>query len=203
MRLALGYVAVIIAGALFYADWKLGWDVTKPYTLPACVAYFVLNGALTYWVWAVEAGIVFVGTREGGQKVRFRSDDSSGARTKELTHVSQLTLKSSVKKHDPTYRLKVRYEAPSGKKWEDKEITGKFTEWFNTYGYLQKKEFQSWLSKNIEVVGLADPETVKGGEKKYEEVLNNTITVASGAETPSSAGQASPAKRGRPPKKKA
>lgn len=70
VRLALGYTAVIIAGILFYADWKLGWDVTKPYTLPACVAYFVLNGALTYWTWAVEAGTVFVGAREGGQKVR-------------------------------------------------------------------------------------------------------------------------------------
>jgi hypothetical protein len=69
IRLGLGYAAVIISGALFYADWKLGWDKTKPYTLPACVAYFVLNGALTYWTWGVEAGTVFVGVREGGQKV--------------------------------------------------------------------------------------------------------------------------------------
>lgn len=60
----------MIAGILFYADYKLGWDATKAYTGPACVAYFVLNGLLTYWIWAVEAGTVFVGTREGGQKVR-------------------------------------------------------------------------------------------------------------------------------------
>ena len=69
VRLALGYLAVTIAGLLFYVDWKQGWDVTKPYTLLACVAYFILNTALTYWVWAVEAGTVFVGSREGGQKV--------------------------------------------------------------------------------------------------------------------------------------
>lgn len=69
VRLALGYVAVTIAGLLFWADWKLGWEGTKVYTLPACVAYFVLNSALTYWIWAVESGKVFVGTREGGQKV--------------------------------------------------------------------------------------------------------------------------------------
>lgn len=67
----MGYTAVTIAGILFYADYKLGWDATKAYTAPACVAYFILNGFLTYWIWAVEAGTVFVGVREGGQKVCF------------------------------------------------------------------------------------------------------------------------------------
>jgi hypothetical protein len=69
VRLTLGYTAVTIAGALFYFDWVHGWDVTKPYTLPACVVYFILNTALTYWIWAVEKGTVFVGVRQGGQKV--------------------------------------------------------------------------------------------------------------------------------------
>jgi hypothetical protein len=64
---------VIIAAVLFYADWKLGWDVTKPYTAPACVAYFALNGLLTYWIFAVESNEVFTGVREGGQRVRFMS----------------------------------------------------------------------------------------------------------------------------------
>ncbi|KIW20877.1 hypothetical protein PV08_01456 [Exophiala spinifera] len=137
VRLILGYTAVIIAGVLFYADYKLGWDATKAYTGPACVAYFVLNSLLTYWIWAVEAGTVFVGTREGGQK---------------------LTLKSSSQKYSPSYKLKVSYEAPSGKKWENKEIEGSFTQWFNTHGYLQKKEFQSWLAENIEVLGVAKKE---------------------------------------------
>jgi len=65
VRLALGYVAVAIAGALFYADWKLGWDATKPYTLFAVVVYFALNSAFTYWIWFVEKGAVFVGKRDG------------------------------------------------------------------------------------------------------------------------------------------
>lgn len=65
IRLAVGYVAVIIGGALFYADWKLGWDATKPYTLPAVVVYFILNGIFTYWLWYVERGAVFVGSRDG------------------------------------------------------------------------------------------------------------------------------------------
>lgn len=70
----------------------------------------------------------------------------------------QLTLKSSTQKYTPSYKLKVSYEAPSGKKWEDKEIEGSFTQWFNTHGYLQKKELQSWLAENIEVLGVAQKE---------------------------------------------
>lgn len=109
-------------------------------------------------------------------------------------------MKSSVKKHDPTYRLHIRYEAPSGKKWEDKQITGKFTEWFNTYGYLDKKAFQSWLANNIEVVEHAAKEASKS-EEKHKADAEDTITVASGSESQSATGQATPAKRGRPKKK--
>ena len=69
VRLAVGYSAVIIAAATFYFDWKLGWDATKQYTAAACVLYFLLNGFLTLWIWRNEAGKVFVGIREGQQKV--------------------------------------------------------------------------------------------------------------------------------------
>lgn len=68
VRLALGYVAVIIAGATFAADYKLGWEATKYWTAVAVAAYAILNGALTYWIWAVEQGLVFEGTH-GGTKV--------------------------------------------------------------------------------------------------------------------------------------
>jgi hypothetical protein len=71
----------------------------------------------------------------------------------------QLTLQSSVQKHSPVYKLKVLFEAPSGQKWEDKEIEGKFTEWFNEDGYLQHSELKKWLARNIDVVGRADPQS--------------------------------------------
>lgn len=69
VRLVLGYSAVLIAALLFIADYRLGWSATKAWTLPACVAYFVLNTALTGWIWVAEKGKVFVGRREGGQTV--------------------------------------------------------------------------------------------------------------------------------------
>lgn len=70
IRLALGYAAVLIGGVTFLADYKLGWERTKDATAVACVVYFILNGCLTYWIWMIEAGKVFVGHRQGGQKVQ-------------------------------------------------------------------------------------------------------------------------------------
>jgi hypothetical protein len=65
IKLVLGYTAVIIAAVLFVADWKLGWDQTKPYTFPAVVVYFLLNGAFTYWIYFVEKGNIFIGEYKG------------------------------------------------------------------------------------------------------------------------------------------
>lgn len=72
VRLVLGWSAVVIAGVLFYFDWKFGWEQTKVWTLPAVIAYFILNGAFTYWIWFVEKGVIFVGERKG-KKVRTSS----------------------------------------------------------------------------------------------------------------------------------
>ncbi len=65
--MALGYTAVVIAAVTFYFDYRLGWDKTKGWTLWAVVAYFILNSGLTYWIWAVEKGKVFVGEKNGAQ----------------------------------------------------------------------------------------------------------------------------------------
>ncbi len=61
VRLLLGYTAVLTAAITFYFDYKLGWDQTKDWTLWAVVVYFLLNGALTLWIWKAEKGNVFVG----------------------------------------------------------------------------------------------------------------------------------------------
>ena len=55
-------------------------------------------------------------------------------------------------------------------------------EWFNVHGYLQKKAFRSWLARNIEVIGLADPASKSaGGEKKDDGIVEgDTVTIATG-----------------------
>lgn len=67
IRLVLGYAAVAIAGALFYFDWKFGWEASKPYTVPAVAAYLVLNSAFSYWLWFVEKGVVYEGEGKTGK----------------------------------------------------------------------------------------------------------------------------------------
>lgn len=65
VRLALGYIAVTVAAATFYYDYEHGWDKSKGLTLWAVIAYFLLNSALTAWIWGVEKGTVFQGSRDG------------------------------------------------------------------------------------------------------------------------------------------
>lgn len=70
IRFLLGYSAVAIAGFTFYADRKLNWEATtSPWIIAAVVSYFILNSALTLWIWAVEAGEVFSGKRKTGETV--------------------------------------------------------------------------------------------------------------------------------------
>lgn len=65
VKLALGYSAVIISAITFVADYKLGWEATKHWTAVAVVAYFLLNGAFTWWMFTVERGLVFEGGKNG------------------------------------------------------------------------------------------------------------------------------------------
>lgn len=69
VRLALGYVSVVIAAAIFVADYKLGWEATKRWTAVAVAAYAVLNMAFTYWMWRVEHGVVCEGRMGNGKWV--------------------------------------------------------------------------------------------------------------------------------------
>lgn len=137
MRLTLGYAAVVIGGATFYFDWTLGWDATKHWTLWAVVAYFILNGAFTYWIWAVEKGVVFAGSKDG----------------------RKIELASRIEKHKPTYFLTARYTTKGGK-WEQKKIEASFTRWFSSDGYFVVKPFQQWLASELSLIGEADPSNV-------------------------------------------
>jgi hypothetical protein len=69
VRLGLGYGAFAIAVACFLWDYKFGFDNTKYITAGAVVVYAVLNSALTLWIWAVEKGVVYVGTSPNGETV--------------------------------------------------------------------------------------------------------------------------------------
>jgi hypothetical protein len=150
VRLALGFSAVAIAGALFGVDWKLGWEVTKPWTLPAVLAYMVLNGAFTYWLYRVEGDKIYVGERKGS-KVCF-----SPALMRPHIDIEQLEISTTTDKVNPTYTVKVRY-TKAASKWTEAELTSSFAKWFSEDGYFVARPFQHFLASSIPVVGDADP----------------------------------------------
>ncbi|KAK4507751.1 hypothetical protein PRZ48_001486 [Zasmidium cellare] len=142
VRLALGYVAVIIAGATFAADYKLGWEATKYWTAVAVAAYAVLNTGLTYWMYMVEKGLVFEGDRNG----------------------NKVSIASKTKKHDPTYYLTVTVTKP-GSTPSTWQIRSPFTTWFTADGFFVAKPFQQWLATSIEVVGDSDAKNANRDER--------------------------------------
>ncbi|OKL58681.1 hypothetical protein UA08_06107 [Talaromyces atroroseus] len=142
IRFVVGYSAVLIAGVTFYLDRQLGWEATEALWVKVAVAaYFVLNTFLTYWIWAVEAGEVFKGSRKTGETI---------------------TIQSYTKKNNPVYKLKVRYTASDTKKvLQEKEIQASFTHWFSENGTFHPEPFRAWLAREIDILAAAEKETLK------------------------------------------
>lgn len=142
---------------------------------------------------------MFVGYREGGQKVRAAKVTSHNYSKK--ANYNKLTLSSSVQKHKGIYKLKVLYQAPSDKVWKDEEIDAPFHKWFSDDGYLQKAHLHHWLASSIEMIGIADPEAKSGVREK---TVENEVTVDDGVDVDQGAGmETSPRKSGRKGKRKA
>lgn len=155
MRLGLGYSAVIIAAATFALDYKLGWDKTKELTLWAVVAYFLLNSALTYWIWAVEKGKIFTGVRAGALVC---TKVSSYFHHRDLIWRGQISISSQVKKNTPVYNLTIRTSSsPLSSSWQIIKISSPFTRWFDEEGYFVAQPFQQWLASEVPIIGQADP----------------------------------------------
>ncbi|KAL8644666.1 MAG: hypothetical protein Q9226_007649, partial [Calogaya cf. arnoldii] len=176
VRLALGYSAVLIAGVTFYADYKLGWDATKYWTFWSVIAYFILNGALTYWIWGVEKGKIFTGE----------------------INDTLVSIASSVTKHKPIYNLQVRY-GKSGKEEQTLKISAPFTRWFDSDGYFVATPFQQWLATEIPAIGEADPKKVIRGSGTDEEKTAGTQQIKGNADMIKTSGNGGA--RSRNPKK--
>ncbi|KAL2070638.1 hypothetical protein VTL71DRAFT_13664 [Oculimacula yallundae] len=154
-RLALGYSAFAICAATFYWDYKLGFESTKNYTAVAVAIYTLLNGILTFWIWGVEKGTVYIGTNKNGDKIQ---------------------IASKTQKHVPVYDLTITVWEKAGSR-EGKVVRVKkpFTQWFDKKGHFVALPFQQMIASATEVVGRLDPAKVVKKEKKV-------VTVEEGEE---------------------
>ena len=145
-----------LSAVTFYLDYLYGFAATRTFTLYAVIAYFALNGALTYWIWGVEAGCVFQGEcvglqtgkgeREGKVKVRMSSHAPAEG------------------KYLPLYCLTVETEE-AGKKVV-KEVKGEYRRWFDDEGRFVTAGFREWLREEVDVVGRVDRGSGVGEAKK-------------------------------------
>ncbi|PGH26808.1 hypothetical protein AJ80_01574 [Polytolypa hystricis UAMH7299] len=138
VRLALGYSAVAISGVSFYIDRKHGWQATQAWIVWAVAVYFALNLALTAWIWGVEAGQVFEGSR-GGETLQIRS--------------------STKKKYSPIYTLTINHTSPTGEIRQNSTVSAPFTQWFSAGGTFHREPFREWLASEIKALN-------SGGEEK-------------------------------------
>lgn len=176
IRLLLGFAAVSIAAATFYLDYTLGWDKTKAGTFWAVILYFILNGALTLWIWGVEKGRVYVGDLQG----------------------VKLQIQSRVEKHNPTYFVSARYCKLNNKpdqKWHTIDIQSPFSRWFDEQGHLVALHLQQWLATEIPVIGGADPKNVipqaASGDEKMRQGDPNVLQQTAFEGTPVEAAEGS------------
>ncbi|KAI9662125.1 MAG: Alpha subunit of the F1 sector of mitochondrial F1F0 ATP synthase [Alyxoria varia] len=162
IRLGLGYGAVAIALYIFYLDYvqKKEFVDTKGVTLIAVIAYFILNGFLTAWIWLGERGIIFEGTRAETSGGRGKSSSSKPITTLQF-HSHQ-----PHQKYSPTYRLSATWNVTGANGYSDpsksgsKEISAPFTNFFASDGYFVAEEFEAWLKREIPV--LEKPPGVTG-----------------------------------------
>ncbi|KAI2616543.1 SPC25-domain-containing protein [Hypoxylon sp. NC1633] len=183
-RLALGYAAFGIAAACFWWDYKLGYQPTKYYTAAAVVLYALLNGALSYWISAVEKGTVYQGTAPDGSKI---------------------SIATSTKKNVPIYNVKITVTPPKGKgkgeaqaKPQTIELARSFTEWFDVQGHFIARPFQTLFVAAVPLIAAADPKRAQavGATPDYMQAdpsvldaiaaSDSTATGATGAEAASS-----------------
>ncbi|KAI9809004.1 MAG: hypothetical protein M1825_002293 [Sarcosagium campestre] len=134
VRLIIGYTSVAVGAGAFYFDYTRSWEETKGATLWAVLLYFVLNGALSYWLFMVEKGVVYVGELNG----------------------SKLVIRTRVEKYDPTYFVTVESSSNAGGSPQVSHLRTPFSRWFDSDGRFVALPFQQWLASNIPLIGSAD-----------------------------------------------
>ncbi|KAI6246641.1 Signal peptidase complex subunit 2 [Erysiphe necator] len=160
IRLAIGYIAILISAVTFFWDYKFGFESTKVYTAIAVLIYTIFNGILTYWMSFVEKDIIYVGTNSQGDKIQ---------------------ISSKIDKHVPVYNLTVTTYLKSQPKRPNTQILKKpFNEWFNKAGYFVPLPFQQMLASNVPLIGAADPARVLSSTRKKDSGSKSTEELKNG-----------------------
>ncbi|KAG8783235.1 hypothetical protein FRC12_019948 [Ceratobasidium sp. 428] len=147
IRLALGYVGVIVAAATGLYSWKREFEETKPVVWLGVILYMLLTGVQTLYSYFVEGDTVFVGKRKTVNKRIETERLTIGAKT-----VASEKSKFAI---GPGYSLKAAYvhTANNGKSLirKSKQSTeATFTTWFDEEGRMDEVAFGEWVGAFVE-----------------------------------------------------
>ncbi|KAI0355888.1 hypothetical protein OH77DRAFT_1424147 [Trametes cingulata] len=140
VRLALGWLSVLVAGATGLYGWRVPFEQSKPGVWAGVIVYVVLTVVQTLYAYFVEGDIVFVGKRKTFDKRIV---------TERITITSRTV--PSTPQSAPKYALGLAYvRSASG----GKTLLGKgraheeraYTEFFDARGVMDQERFERWLA---------------------------------------------------------
>lgn len=107
--------------------------------------YTIVNGLLSFWIWAVEKDTVYVGTNKAGERIE---------------------IQSATKKNVPIYNLTIIVTGAGKGASKEIKLSRPFREWFDKEGAFIPLPFQQMFASNVDVIGTADPKRVVAEKKK-------------------------------------
>ncbi|EIW54954.1 uncharacterized protein TRAVEDRAFT_172586 [Trametes versicolor FP-101664 SS1] len=139
VRLALGWLSVLVAGATGLYGWRVPFEQGKPVVWAGVIAYVILTVIQTLYAYFVEGDIVFVGKRKTFDKRIV---------TERITITSKTT--PSTPQTPPGYALSLAYvrSAAGGKTLLGKgraQEERHYTEFFDTAGVMDQERFERWV----------------------------------------------------------
>lgn len=134
VRLAIGYSSILVAAVTAYIDYTKGFFQGKTFISIGVAFYVILNLAYTYWIWAIEKGVEFYGTKSNGSTIAIS--------TKKGTEES---------KYDPIYNISIKFSTKGQDEKSATVVTKKigFNEFFATNGFIVYDKLESWVKDAV------------------------------------------------------
>ncbi|KAJ2993701.1 hypothetical protein NUW54_g7675 [Trametes sanguinea] len=164
VRLALGWLSVLVAGATGLYGWKVPFEQSKPAVWAGVIAYVILTIAQTLYSYFIEGDIVFVGKRKTFDKrvsifvhhLRLSTPPDSITPLSSIKQIvtERITITSrptpSTPQTPPGYALGLTYvrSAAGGKTLLGKgraQEERPFTAFFDERGVLDQDAFERWV----------------------------------------------------------
>ncbi|KAI0763508.1 microsomal signal peptidase 25 kDa subunit-domain-containing protein [Trametes elegans] len=143
VRLALGWLSVLVAGATGLYGWRVPFEQSKPGVWAGVIVYIILTVAQTLYAYFVEGDIVFVGKRKTFDKRIV---------TERITVTSRTT--PSTPTSPPGYSLGLAYvrSAAGGKTLLGKgraEEARPYTDFFDERGVMDQVRLERWIASIV------------------------------------------------------